>query len=194
MIEEIFHLTRLALSFGRVERGVSHPDGKPESDTDHSISLAWVACSLAAELYPELDLGLIAQYAVVHDAVEIYAGDTYAVTAGDDGRQAQKVQEDAAYWRLKNELRVLSWLPETIQEYETQETPEALFVRTVDKLMPKVVLRIEGRISERMKATPEDVKKYRSYEEELFREIAADFPELDRLRKELNGMLTDGGI
>lgn len=190
MNEEIFKIVEMGLKLGRVERGVSHPDGKPETDTDHSVSLAWLACSLA-EAYPELDEGLIAQFAVVHDAVEVYAGDTYAVTAGEEGRKEQKRLEEAALTRIGSELEGLSWLPAMISLYEAQDTPEARFVHLVDKLIPKIVLRLEGNVAERLKmhgTDEESIRSYREYEDGLF--AGDEFPELGKLRLETYACLS----
>ena len=193
MIHEIYDLTRLALAYGRVERGVNHPDGKPETDTDHSVSLAWLACSLAQKFYPELDKGKIAQFAIVHDAVEVYAGDTYAVTAGDEGRRFQAEREHEAYEQIRDQFTVLPWLPEMIAEYERFDCPEANFVRAVDKMMPEIVLRIEGCPGKTLRSkgvTPEMIHEFREYKQAQMNGYAKDFPELLKLREELYALLT----
>lgn len=195
MKDEIYHLTKLALSYGRVERGVSHPDGKPETDTDHSVSLAWLACSLARKLYPHLDQGLIAQFAIVHDAPEIYAGDTYAVTAGKEERQAQKEREHAALCRIQEEMEGLDWLPRMISRYEEQSDPEARFVWAIDKMMPKIVLRIEGKPGERLRTwgvTADIIRDFRIREQQEFEKRVSDFPEIIKLREELHALLSQG--
>jgi len=195
MKDEIYHLVALALAYGRVERGVSHPDGKPETDTDHSISLAWLACSLALKFYPYLDQGLIAQFAIVHDAPEIYAGDTYAVTAGEEERRAQKEREHAALHRIWDEMGELDWLPRMIDRYEDQSDPEARFVWAVDKMMPKIVLRIEGKAGERLRVHGVDadcIREFRIREQAEFEKRVSDFPEILKLREELNALLSQG--
>lgn len=192
MKDEIYHLVKLALAYGRVERGVSHPDGEPESDTDHSVSLAWLACSLARKLYPHLDQGLIAQFAIVHDAPEIYAGDTYAVTAGEEGRKMQKEKEAAALRRIWDEMDELDWLPRMIDRYEDQSDPEARFVWAIDKMMPKIVLRIEGKPGERLRVngvTAESIREFRLREQAEFEKRVSDFPEILQLREELHALL-----
>lgn len=198
VMNNIFHVVRLALSYGRVERGVSHPDGRPETDTDHAVSLAWLACSLAAKWYPQLDRGLIAQFAVVHDAPEVYAGDTYAVTTiTAAGKDDQRDREHAATARIDCELRDLGWLPATIMHYETQSVPEARFTRAVDKLMPKIVLRIEGNVPGRLAShgvTRAIAAEFRSQEAAAMNSYAADFPEILQLRDELNAMLELGAL
>ncbi len=97
-------LCRLALAFGRIDRtAVHHPDGTPESDTDHTVMLGWVACSLAAR-FPGLDIGLVAQFALAHDAPEVYAGDTPTLRIDATGRAAKADRERAATARLAVEF------------------------------------------------------------------------------------------
>jgi 5'-deoxynucleotidase YfbR-like HD superfamily hydrolase len=138
-------LARLALQFGRVDRAVYHEDQTtPESDTDHTVMLGWVACALAATWYPQLDLGLVAQFALVHDAPEVYAGDTPTLRITDAERAAKAAREDAAVDRLTAEFaRQLSWFPNTLRRYEQQQLPEARFVRGVDKILPKLACLID---------------------------------------------------
>ena len=191
-MNDLFHLVRMALTFGRIERGVSHPDGKPETDTDHSISLSWAACSLAEKRYPQLDCGLIAQFAVVHDAPEVYAGDTYAVTVTEATKAIQRERESAAIKRIGHELPELPWLVVMMTRYESQQDPEARFVRAVDKLIPKIVLRIEGDVRARLLLHNVDKQtaiKFRQREIKEMNAYAVDFPEILELRDELNAML-----
>jgi len=191
--EDVFHLVRLALQLGRVDRGLAHPDGYPESDTDHSVNLAWLACSIAREFYPDLNLGLICQFAVVHDAVEVYAGDTYAVTAGDAGRKKQKEDEEKALYRIWDELPLLEWLPRMIDRYEQKDTREARFVYLCDKLAARVVLRLEGDAAARLRAqgsTDQDVVAYRTYLASLGWE---EFPVLARFNDDMDSWLKSLG-
>ena len=75
--DAVIALGRLALRFGRVDRITYHDDGvTAESDTDHTVMLGLIACAFAAAHLPDLDVGLIAEFAPVHDLVEVYAGDT----------------------------------------------------------------------------------------------------------------------
>ena len=73
---------------------------------------------------------------LIHDIVEIDAGDTYAYDA--DGLKTQKAREDAA------KERIFSLLPEDqkqelvriFDEFEAFQTPEAKFARAMDNLQP----------------------------------------------------------
>jgi 5'-deoxynucleotidase YfbR-like HD superfamily hydrolase len=92
-----------------------------------------------------LDLGLVAQYALVHDAPEVYAGDTPTLRITTEGRVAKSAREHAAVRRLDAEFgEHLPWFPATIADYETQQVPEARYVRAMDKILPKIVHLLDG--------------------------------------------------
>jgi hypothetical protein len=73
--DAIVDLGRLVLRFGRTYRITLHDDGTtPESDTDHTVMLALIACALAPTVDTRLDMGLVGQYALVHDLVGCRCG------------------------------------------------------------------------------------------------------------------------
>lgn len=147
LADAVTDLGRLALAFAAINRtAVYWPDGHtPESDTDHTVMLGWVACSLAAKFFPGLDIGLVAQFALIHDAPEVYAGDTPTLRIDPAGRAVKAAREAAAVRRLAREFGDnLPWLPDVLMAYEEQRLPEARFVRGVDKLLPKVVHLLDG--------------------------------------------------
>lgn len=147
LADAVTDLGRLALAFAAINRtAVYWPDGvTPESDTDHTVMLGWVACSLAARYFPGLDVGLVAQFSLIHDAPEVYAGDTPTLRIDDSGRDAKAAREAAAVRRLHTEFgETLPWLPSLLAAYEEQQSPEARYVRGVDKVLPKVVHVLDG--------------------------------------------------
>jgi 5'-deoxynucleotidase YfbR-like HD superfamily hydrolase len=98
---------RMVLEFARVNRATFHEDGTtPESDTDHTVMVSVCACALAEKLYPDsLDLGLIAQYAIVHDLVEAYAKDTDSFGIGADAKKEKDAREHDAFLRIEREFK-----------------------------------------------------------------------------------------
>jgi putative hydrolase of HD superfamily len=143
----VVELGRLAMAFGAINRtAVYHPDRvTPESDTDHTVMLGWIACAVAARWFPHLDLGLVAQFALIHDAPEVYAGDTPTLRIDAAGRAAKAAREHAAVQRLTEQFSShLPWFPAAIATYEAQELPEARFVRGLDKAVPKIVHLLDG--------------------------------------------------
>lgn len=140
LVQGMVDIGAIVFNFARVKRVTLADDGKTlESDTDHTVMLSIAACALAEQMYPDLDRGMIAQYAIVHDLVEAYAGDTDTFGITDEGRKAKEEREHQAYLRIKREFEhVFPWIPETISAYESLDTKEARFVKTVDKCMSKI--------------------------------------------------------
>jgi putative hydrolase of HD superfamily len=147
--EAITRLGGLVLQFARIDRATAMEDGvTPESDTDHTVMLGVIACAFAQAYEPSLDIGKIAQFALAHDLVEVYAGDTdtYGL-ATHDRKEDKSAREATALARIQAEFgATLPWVPETIHAYESLESPEARFLKTLDKVTPKVTnLLNEGR-------------------------------------------------
>jgi 5'-deoxynucleotidase YfbR-like HD superfamily hydrolase len=118
-----------------------HVDGvTPESDTDHTVMLGVIACAFAQAFVPHLDPGKIAQFALIHDLVEVYAGDTPTIVISDEAREEKDRIEKAAHERIEREFGDLyPWIHQTITDYESLAIPEARFVKTMDKVMPAIV-------------------------------------------------------
>jgi putative hydrolase of HD superfamily len=145
-VKAVIELGELAMKFGRINRTcVAHPDGTPESDSDHTVMLGWVAPALADLInkragYERYPLGAVAQFALVHDAVEVYAGDTPTHDITEEEYAAKRDREELAARRISVKFRDrLPWFARTVKRYEAQADHVARFVRSVDKIMPKIV-------------------------------------------------------
>jgi putative hydrolase of HD superfamily len=107
-----------------------------ENDAEHSWHLALMTILLAEHADEPVDVGHTVQLVVVHDLVEIYAGDTPLYD--DVGARSQQAREAAAADRLfgllpadqAKRFRAL-W-----DEFEARETPEARFAKAMDRLEP----------------------------------------------------------
>jgi 5'-deoxynucleotidase YfbR-like HD superfamily hydrolase len=142
VLQKTIELGRLLLRFGLTFRATHHEDQETlESDTTHSVMLGIMACAYAEVYAPQLNRGVIAQYALVHDLVEVYAGDTPTLGMKDDQKAKEKEErEQAALERIRCEFAaVYPWITETIEAYESLESPEARYVKVFDKVLPKVV-------------------------------------------------------
>ncbi|MDC7291155.1 HD domain-containing protein [Blautia schinkii] len=112
-------------------------DGKrKENDAEHSWHLALMAVLLKEYANEEVDLAKVLPMVLVHDLVEIDAGDTYAY---DDAGAATKVEREK-----KAAERIFGLLPEDQgqemkalwEEFEAYETPEAKFAHMLDNSQP----------------------------------------------------------
>lgn len=194
--QAVIDLGELALRLSRVDRITFHPDGKrPETDSDHTVMLALVAPAFAQRFLPDLNLGLIAQYAIIHDLVEAYAGDvsTLRITVPDKIKKKER-EHDAALRISREFVDSLPWVGVMVARYELLMNPEARFVKALDKLLPKVThILNDGATFDTAKGHmthQELVIRYARQVEEL-EEYAKDFPPLFELRAHLVGMVLD---
>ena len=120
----------------RVERQTTLLDGsRRENSAEHSWHLALYAMVLA-EYGGDLDVGRVLRMVLVHDIVEIDAGDTYIYD--EQGQATKEERERQAADRLfallpDDQAGVLraAW-----DEFEERETPEARFAYAIDRLQP----------------------------------------------------------
>jgi 5'-deoxynucleotidase YfbR-like HD superfamily hydrolase len=137
-VEELLAVyTELLIPFMKVRRDMPFPTelGRQETDGEHAFTLAMLAITLAQKFDPTLDTGLIAQYALVHDLVEAYAGDV-SVRADEAAHAAKAANEHAAYLQIEQKFRKSApWIADCIKRYEDRTDREARFVYTTDKLM-----------------------------------------------------------
>jgi 5'-deoxynucleotidase YfbR-like HD superfamily hydrolase len=142
VVQKTIELGRLLLQFGLTLRATHHEDGETrETDTTHTVMLGVMACAYAEVYAPHLDRGKIAQYALLHDLTEVYAGDTVTFGLKDEALMREKEErEAAALKRIKEEYEgTYPWISRTIEKYEQLDEPEARYVKVFDKVMPKIV-------------------------------------------------------
>ena len=92
----------------------------------------------------KIDIGKTMLMCLIHDLVEIDAGDTYAYD--EEAKKSQKEREEAA------KERIFSMLPEDqkkelmalFEEFEERKSPEAKFARSMDNLQPLILNNSNG--------------------------------------------------
>lgn len=109
---------------------------RKENDAEHSFHLAVMAYVLADYANEPIDREKTMIMCLVHDLVEIYAGDTYAYDT--KGYESKAAREQAAAEKLygllpEDQGRELKGLWE---EFEAAETPEARFANVLDRVQP----------------------------------------------------------
>lgn len=110
--------------------------GRNENDAEHAWHMAIMAYLLREYANEEVDIAKVMLMCLIHDIVEIEAGDTYAYDA--ENLKTQKAREDAAKEKLysllpkdqKDELIAL------FDEFEEGRTPEAKYAHAMDNLQP----------------------------------------------------------
>lgn len=163
-IEDIQRLVhKLVLPFYLIDRDMdiqlSETNNRKETDAEHAWSIAIVACSIAPLIDKKLDVGKIAQLAVVHDLVEIHAGDV-SIWGTKDDLMHKEEREKEAFKKIAEEFSAFPWLIKNIEEYENKSSDEARYVYAVDKLVPFFFrILVKPKPFERMKITIQDFEK-----------------------------------
>ncbi len=111
-------------------------NGRNENDAEHAWHMAIMAYLLREYSNEEIDITRVMLMCLIHDIVEIDAGDTYAYD--EENLKTQKEREDKA------KERIFSILPEEqkrelialFDEFEAYETPESRFAHAMDNLQP----------------------------------------------------------
>jgi 5'-deoxynucleotidase YfbR-like HD superfamily hydrolase len=181
---------RMVLSFAKVNRVTLHEDGKRlESDTDHTVMLSICALAIGDTMYKDkLDLGLVAQFALVHDLVEVYAMDTDSFGLSEQGRKEKEEREHAAFLKIKEEFKdVFPWIPNTIEKYEALDSIEARFVKTLDKAMSKIThILNNGQYFKNRGLTKEEMwRDYTTVVKTAESKYGKEFPEIIAMMEEL---------
>ena len=147
-LKHILDFLLLTDRFKTIERKGYIADGsRRETDAEHTWHMGLFALLLHKELGFDVDLGRVLTLVLVHDLVEIHAGDTYAYD--DVGCAGQAEREIAAAERLFAELPadLGASLHDWWREFEAGETPEARFAkadRPASGLCPELQFRGHG--------------------------------------------------
>ena len=118
--------------------------GRNENDAEHAWHMAIMAYLLKEYSNKDIDISRVMIMCLIHDIVEIDAGDTYAYDK--EGLATQKEREDAA------KERIFSILPEDqkkeltalFDEFEENNTPESKFAHAMDNLQPLMLNNSNG--------------------------------------------------
>ena len=110
--------------------------GRNENDAEHAWHMALMAYLLKEYANEDIDISKVMIMCLIHDIVEIDAGDTYAYDA--EGLKTQKEREEKA------KERIFGLLPDDqkemmtalFDEFEAFETPESCFAHAMDNFQP----------------------------------------------------------
>lgn len=113
--------------------------GRNENDAEHAWHMALMAYLLREYSNEPVDIAKVMLMCLIHDVVEIDAGDTYAYD--EAGLETQKEREDKA------KERIFSILPDDqkkeffalFDEFEAYETAESRFAHAMDNLQPLIL-------------------------------------------------------
>ena len=113
-----------------------------ENSAEHSWHLALYALAFADLAGPDVDIGRVIRMLLIHDLVEIDVGDVPLHSAGGQAHGSAQIQADEA----AAARRIFGLLPQEQgdqllalwQEFDAQQTPDAIFAKGLDRAQPAI--------------------------------------------------------
>lgn len=176
----LLQIGKLTVDFAHVQRQPHYASGRPENDVEHSFHLALSAVEMAAQYHPELDVGLVAQFSLVHDLPELYVGDIPTFDITDEAMADKVAAEKVSTIQLLKELP--PHLAQLLERYEKQIEPEARFVRFIDKLLPAIIHTVMPEVSRQVFKDAYDITSIEGIkkgEAERIARLKTMFPEFE---------------
>ncbi len=145
MLSHLIQFSDLLNKFRLVKRAILvNGEDREENDMEHSFALAMTAWYIVTLKKLPLDLSKVITYALAHDLVEVYAGDTYIYSTNKDLLESKTRREREAAERLKKEFPEFSDLHDAIHHYELREDAESKFVYALDKIQPLINIYLDN--------------------------------------------------
>lgn len=136
-LNDIISFTKFLNHFRMVKRTIYLPwEDRMENDAEHSFQLAMLAWYIVNSYSIPLDIDKIIKFALVHDLVETYAWDVFFYTSNLNELKQKSDKEKQAAKLIKENFPSFLELHKLISEYELNNSEEAKFVYSLDKLLP----------------------------------------------------------
>ena len=107
-----------------------------ENDAEHSWHIAAMAMLFEEYAKEPVNVSRAVEMCIVHDLIEIYAGDTFAydVKANEDKADREKKAADKLFSQLPQEQGKM--IRNLWEEFDAMETPDAKYAACMDRLQP----------------------------------------------------------
>jgi putative hydrolase of HD superfamily len=145
-IEFLHEIEKLKVIY---RRNVTIDHSRSENSAEHSWHVAVMALIFSEHSdNKNIDMSRVVKMLLIHDLVEVYAGDTWLFEVGDKNKKIEREKESAD--------RLFSLLPDDQarefhslwEEFEERCSPEAIFAAAIDALQPLINCLLIGRGSE----------------------------------------------
>jgi len=121
---------------GVLRRTLLVDKSRRENDAEHSWHIAVMAMLFEEYAVEKVDVARVVKMCVVHDLVEIYAGDTFAydVKGNEDKAERENMAADKLFGQLPKEQGQM--ICNLWKEFDAMETPDAKYAACLDRLQP----------------------------------------------------------
>lgn len=135
--DQIMEFNKFLLKFQQIKRDLYVTgEDRMENDAEHSYQLTMMAWFINSIFKLNFNLDLLMRYALVHDLVEVWAGDTSVFNSSSKMLKDKKQREQKAFKIITKQFSHFPELTEYINLYSTQQDQESLFIYSLDKLLP----------------------------------------------------------
>lgn len=137
-MDQLLQFVRFTHQFQQIKRTIyATGEDRNENDSEHSFQLALVGWYLVETQEFPLDVGKVIKYALVHDLVEVYAGDTFYYAKKEE-KSLKQNREGEALQKIKDNFAEFPEIYSLISSYQIKKDPESRFIYALDKIMPVI--------------------------------------------------------
>lgn len=145
MLQKLLEFSKMLNKLLTVERVIHVKDSSRwENDVEHSYSLAMLAWYIIDTEKLSLNREKVFCYALAHDLVEVYAGDTYLFSTDQALLDSKIERERLAAERLAQEFPEVPEIHAAIRHYVAKDDEESCFVYALDKIEPIIKIYLDG--------------------------------------------------
>lgn len=180
MLEKLLGFARMLNELQAVERVIRVKDAdRWENDMEHSYHLAMLAWYIVDTHKLALDRDKVFRYALAHDLVEVYAGDTYLYSEDKALLASKPERERLAAEQLAAEFPEVPEMHAAIVSYVLKDDSESRFVYALDKIEPIIKMYLDdGRTWKEKDVTLEMLYESKKDKVAFSPDISAYFDEL----------------
>ncbi len=167
-LDRLLQFTSFLHKFQHIKRTILVTgEDRNENDMEHVGQLALLAWYVIEKDNLGLDKEKVFEYALAHDLVEVYAGDTWVYDA--KGQEGKKEREEKAILQIQKEFPETEALCRAAQGYIDRTDEESKFVYVLDKLTPIMNMYLDGgKTWRRDKVKLQMLRDYKDKKVELF--------------------------
>lgn len=182
-IDGILKFVKLTEDFRAVERTILvNSRESRENDVEHSYQLAMVSWYIISAYKLDLNIDKVIKYALLHDLVEVYAGDTYIFDPNPEVHASKHQREKDALDRLRLEFSDFAEMSDLIENYENRDDEESKFVYALDKIIAPISIYLDkGRTWQYYKVTFDQLIENKTNKVKVHPEIEKYFLQLKEL-------------
>ena len=141
--EKIHNQIKFAITIDEMKnifrRNLLADGSRRENDAEHSWHLAMLAMILEEYSAEKVDIERVLKIALIHDLIEVYAGDTFAYDAkGNEDKHEREIQAAEKLFGMLDPVQG-GEIRELWDEFEAMETAESKYANAIDRIQPLIL-------------------------------------------------------